>query len=346
MEVLPEPKPVTLPPGSHPKKELTREERLADDIGRSKCPDGTVGTPDDSLKLKEYYIESPPSMTSLESDTIKLTAQFIARNGSKFLAALNAREARNPEYDFLKSTHRLYGYFQGLVEAYRLVIEPPRFTIDLLEASLAEWQLGLVKPLLAKAERVKLARSTKKTKDEGDVKERKIMATIDWFDFVMAGQVDFSEKDSTGISALDESCTGVDGIMRFVHNLMQQVGDSSSNAPAEDDMDVDMREMIVDKISAPVRRTPESGTKQMCPICKTLVPVADISEHMRIELLDPKWREQKQAMQDKHKISNIAPNSDITRHLVRSFMALFNFLTLCRLLLPVIVTYLCSPVTL
>jgi len=32
---------------------------------------------------------------------------------------------------------------------------------------------------------------------------------------------------------------------------------------------------------------------QTCPLCKELIPVNDLAEHMRIELLDPKWREQK-----------------------------------------------------
>ncbi len=34
---------------------------------------------------------------------------------------------------------------------------------------------------------------------------------------------------------------------------------------------------------------------QLCPICGGEFAIADMDEHLRIELLDPKWREQRQA---------------------------------------------------
>jgi splicing factor 3A subunit 1 len=49
-------------------------------------------------------------------DTIKLTAQFVARNGQKFLQGLTERENSNHSFDFLKPTHGLFGYFTTLVE--------------------------------------------------------------------------------------------------------------------------------------------------------------------------------------------------------------------------------------
>lgn len=56
---------------------------------------------------------------------MKLTAQFVARNGSKFLNGLRAREARNPQFDFLLPEHPFFAYFQLLVEAYVHVLNPP-----------------------------------------------------------------------------------------------------------------------------------------------------------------------------------------------------------------------------
>lgn len=45
---------------------------------------------------------------------------------------------------------------------------------------------------------------------------------------------------------------------------------------------------------------------QLCPICKQEIPLDQIQEHMRIELLDPKWKEQKIASLVKQRESNIA----------------------------------------
>jgi splicing factor 3A subunit 1 len=64
---------------------------------------------------------------------VKLTAQFVARNGQKFLQGLTEREARNPQFDFLKPTHGLFGYFTQLVEAYSNVIIPHREHLHRLE---------------------------------------------------------------------------------------------------------------------------------------------------------------------------------------------------------------------
>ena len=35
---------------------------------------------------------------------------------------------------------------------------------------------------------------------------------------------------------------------------------------------------------------PSVTARNMCPICKRLIPVSDFDEHLRIELQDPKHR--------------------------------------------------------
>lgn len=55
---------------------------------------------------------------------MKLTALFTARRGRNFLANLSAREGRNYQFDFLRPTHSLFGYFNRLVEQYTKIIQP------------------------------------------------------------------------------------------------------------------------------------------------------------------------------------------------------------------------------
>jgi splicing factor 3A subunit 1 len=43
----------------------------------------------------------------------------------------------------------------------------------------------------------------------------------------------------------------------------------------------------------------------ICPRCNQAIPVDEMEEHMRIELLDPKWKEQKEAADAKKKESNL-----------------------------------------
>ena len=49
---------------------------------------------------------------------MKLTAQFVARNGGQFLTNLMNREQRNYIFDFLRPQHSMFNYFTKLVEQY------------------------------------------------------------------------------------------------------------------------------------------------------------------------------------------------------------------------------------
>lgn len=55
------------------------------------------------------------------SDTVKLTAQFVAQNGKQFEAALMQKEDRNHHFDFLKPQRPLNLYYTKLVEQYTRV---------------------------------------------------------------------------------------------------------------------------------------------------------------------------------------------------------------------------------
>merc|ERR1712083_673061 len=56
-----------------------------------------------------------------------------ARNGQKFLIGLTQRESRNPQFDFLKPTHALFGYFTSLVDAYTKCLMPNKDEVEKLK---------------------------------------------------------------------------------------------------------------------------------------------------------------------------------------------------------------------
>ncbi len=65
-----------------------------------------------------FTVVRPLGAAPLDLDVIQLTAQFVARNGRSFLTGIASREAKNPQFDFLKPTHYLFSYFTSLVDAY------------------------------------------------------------------------------------------------------------------------------------------------------------------------------------------------------------------------------------
>ena len=80
---------------------------------------------------EQNNLEAPPAdkftydhgtVTVLDNDIIKHTAQFVAQNGEKFLISLTEREKRNPQFQFLKPDHVLFPYFTHLIDAYSRII--------------------------------------------------------------------------------------------------------------------------------------------------------------------------------------------------------------------------------
>ena len=55
---------------------------------------------------------------------MKLTVLFTARRGHSFLAALSAKKGRNYQFDFLRSNHSLFEYFNHLADRCSKVINP------------------------------------------------------------------------------------------------------------------------------------------------------------------------------------------------------------------------------
>ena len=72
------------------------------------------------------FCHDPPTLNALELDIVKLTAQFVARNGRSFLTQLMQKEAKNYQFDFLRPQHTLFQHFSKLVEQYNKVLIPSK----------------------------------------------------------------------------------------------------------------------------------------------------------------------------------------------------------------------------
>ena len=73
------------------------------------------------------------SAPTLIRDIVKLTAQFVARNGRQFMASLASREQKNYQFDFLRPNHSVFPYFTKLVDQFTKVLLPPKETMASLK---------------------------------------------------------------------------------------------------------------------------------------------------------------------------------------------------------------------
>lgn len=54
------------------------------------------------------FSSEPPTLSALDLDVVKLTAQFVAVHGHAFLSSLMSNERKNPLFDFTRPQHGLF----------------------------------------------------------------------------------------------------------------------------------------------------------------------------------------------------------------------------------------------
>lgn len=56
---------------------------------------------------------------------------------------------------------------------------------------------------------------------------------------------------------------------------------------------------------------------QKCPKCQQEIPLSEWKEHMKLELMDPKWREEKLKRQEREKLHSMADGDEIAQNVKR-----------------------------
>lgn len=138
------------------------------------------------------FIADPPSISALDLDIVKLTAQFVARNGRQFLTNLMNREQRNFQFDFLRPQHSLFQYFTKLLEQYTKVLIPPKDLLPRLKDEAFNMD-KILEQVKYRAEYLKYQEAQRRKEEEELERERVAYAQIDWHDFVVVETVDYQQ---------------------------------------------------------------------------------------------------------------------------------------------------------
>mmetsp|Transcript_99037 Transcript_99037/g.171640 ORF Transcript_99037/g.171640 Transcript_99037/m.171640 type:complete len:705 (-) Transcript_99037:105-2219(-) len=142
----------------------------------------------------DQFVVNHPYIAPMDMDIIKLTAQFVARNGQKFLIGLTQRESRNPQFDFLKPTHALFGYFTSLVDAYTKCLMPNKDEVEKLKkCSVSESEI--LDRAMARYSWDEQEESQRRSKEEEDKEEKEQSMQIDWHEFVVVETIEFTAED-------------------------------------------------------------------------------------------------------------------------------------------------------
>mmetsp|Transcript_1763 Transcript_1763/g.3934 ORF Transcript_1763/g.3934 Transcript_1763/m.3934 type:complete len:697 (+) Transcript_1763:132-2222(+) len=310
----------------------------------------------------DQFIISHPFIAPIDMDIIKLTAQFVARNGQKFLIGLTQRENKNPQFDFLKPTHALFGYFTSLVDSYTKCMMPNKEEVEKLKKYIANPQ-EVMDRALARFAWDEQEEEKRQNRAEEEKEEKEQMAQIDWHDFIVVETIAFTaEDDKLQLAApLDVTTGAPSGAPVPLGGQGTYSGSAAIEKPVEpeepEEPQVDLAaekrereaaeraakeqelreredrereerereqrereerereeeamqeepepdipmpqmdtEMKVRKDYVRMKKTGTQRTMQRCPITGQLIPAEEMSQHLKILLLDPKWKHQKDAL--------------------------------------------------
>jgi len=166
------------------------------------APEGENGQ-ERPAKVEKKFVKPPEeykwvydcgSIGVMEADVMQHTAQFVAKNGQRFLVGLTEREKHNPLFDFLKPTHSLFPYFTALIDAYSRILDFQDKDYDALLTMIAD-KRAVLKACTDIYEYEAEHLQSRKRKEELEEEERAQRAMIDWNDFVVVQTIDFEDSD-------------------------------------------------------------------------------------------------------------------------------------------------------
>ena len=301
-----------------------------------------------------YTVHTPEGLTARDVDIIQLAAQASALNGPEFTQALMRREAANPRFLFLRPTHSLHSLFRLMRDAYARVLRPSNETVEQLKED-ANNPAAMLQRALKRLEYDR-AKAKETSEIENEIaREREIMSAIDWTDFVVVETITF-DVDTTGLpppvtkkDVLRQAREALDAMaaeeaQRENEDAEPQphILDDEERAMVEEARATEASEQQLAKPTVKIVADAPPGMKVVTnyipkakraaaagasaaagaeatvvsPITGEVIPMSKMAEHMRVSLLDPRWKEQKDAMFAKLKTTGRADDDEVARNLV------------------------------
>ena len=280
---------------------------------------------------KDMFTVVQPRLTPVQADIIKLAARFTAVSGRMFLSGLAQRELSNPDFDFLKPQHRLFSYFTSLVDAYTRALQPPK---DLTQ-KLGETLSNRNKVLQRCVHKLHWTRKEQQERQERETREsadQVAYQSIDWHDFVVVETITFDDDDvlpaPQAMASIEDETAAAAAAAAAEKAKREAAAEAAKRAAqvaaakrAKMAADAEDEEKIVVRTDyapgAAAGAAPRKAAPQFFidPRTGRQIPIEESEEHMRIELLDPKWKEQQKRALAGQATSQFAPDEQIAANL-------------------------------
>ena len=215
----------------------------------------------------------------------------------------------------------MFGYFTQLVEAYSKVLIPRNEAL----AKLTKYQQDSLEVLRSAGERylwekMQDEEHRKKNDKEDDNKDEQMQDNIDWYDFVVVEKIDlYDDEEMKEVEEQEEKAA----IKQLSSQIKQQIEENQAllKGPEAATNEVVIstaldKEMKVKKNYTRGKEEEKKTTgTQKCPKCLQEVPIAEWREHMKLELMNPKWREEKLKREQRAALNTLAQGDEIAVNL-------------------------------
>ncbi|GMI05238.1 hypothetical protein TrRE_jg10060 [Triparma retinervis] len=274
------------------------DERALEEASRPTSQTVTV-TVVDEVKVDRATVDvvGRAILKARKVDAMKLSAQFTAACGTKFMVGLSRKEATNPLFEFLKPSSKNFAYFTALVDSYQKVIRPSAGEVE--RVGKLSTVPGMLSTVALRKEYRREMRVRRMEEEGGGVR-----LAVDWHDFVIVETVEFEDGEAGG-GGQDEG----DGM-----DMDESESEDEAMEPLPADADIKVVADYKPRVDTGTAGGAKSGT-MVDPITGERVKVDEMSEHMRIQLMDPKWREQNARFQSKLGSTNVASGESIVANL-------------------------------
>ena len=274
------------------------------------------------------FSAEPPTLSALDLDVVKLTAQFVAIHGHSFLSSLMANERKNPLFDFTRPQHGLFSYFTNLTRQYTDILVPSEEDMARKLRQEVEREKNILDKVRYRLEWTKIQEAERRREEEEAERERVQYAQIDWHDFVVVETVDYQPNEQgqfpppTTPEQVGSRILQQQRIEESAQEVSEQRQVETDDMQIDEDEDADGTESESKKSEAEVMPPPlppsldnvlikkdynpkavretapaaasKSDAWVISPITGERIPADKLQEHVRFGLLDPRWLEERE----------------------------------------------------
>jgi splicing factor 3A subunit 1 len=291
---------------------------------------------------------NPVDVSSKSAELMRLTAQFTAIKGKSFLTQLARREMGNPDFYFLNAlSPHFVQVFSPLLAAYKTILNGEQKAANKAKMEkLMQDHSVLLNQAVHRVTWTRAKEEEKRAKERAEREDKQAFLEIDWQDFVVVETITFedptaeaptpapdqtpaaapvsgSTTDATGVPETQATAAGEQaGAAGVVAGTTVVQGDDSDDGMDMDDSDMDDdddgEEVVIrtDHVPRVVEESQAPGG-DLVTLHGRQVPVDQANEQLRIELIDPKWKQQQKVFQERQKTTPFEAERDIAKNIER-----------------------------